>query len=49
MTNLRNDVSAKRGRQLAEIPFIKREIETISNPKMEEVAKKMASNHRPLQ
>lgn len=48
-TDLRNEASAKRGRQLAEIPFIKRKIETVSNPKMEEVAKKMASDHRTLQ
>ena len=48
-TDLRNEASAERGRQLAEIPFIKRKIEAVSNPKMEEVAKEMASDHRTLQ
>ena len=48
-TDLRNEKSSIVGRQLAGIPFIKRKIETISNPKMEEVAKKMATEHRTLQ
>ena len=48
-TDLRNEASAKIGRQLAEIPFIKRKIGAIRNPKMEEVAKKMALDHRTLQ
>ena len=48
-TDLRNEASAKTGRQLAEIPFVKRKMESVSNGKMEKVAKKMAIDHRTLQ
>lgn len=47
-TDLRNEASARVGRQLAEIPFIKRKIELVNNQKMEEVAKKMEMEHRTL-
>lgn len=48
-TDLRNEASAKTGRQLAEIPFVKRKMESVSNEKMEKVAKEMAIDHRTLQ
>lgn len=48
-TDLRNEASAKTGRQLAEIPFVQRKLETISNEKMEKVAKEMAMDHRTIQ
>jgi hypothetical protein len=48
-TDLRNEASAKTGRQLAEIPFVKRKMESVSNGKMEKVAKEMAIDHRTLQ
>lgn len=48
-TDLRNEASARVGRQLAEIPFIKKEIEHISSKKMEKVAEKMSMQHRTLQ
>ncbi len=48
-TDLRNEVAAETGRRLAEIPFIARKIDLINNPKMEDVAKKMAMDHRILQ
>jgi len=48
-TDLRNEAAAETGRRLAEIPFIKREIELVDNPKMEEVTKKMEMDHRTLQ
>jgi hypothetical protein len=48
-TDLRNKKSALTGRRLAEIPFIAKKIAMISNPKMEEVAKIMAADHRTLQ
>lgn len=48
-TDLRNEVSAKRGRQLADIPFVKRKMELVSNRKMEKVAKEMAMEHRTIQ
>ena len=48
-TDLRNEKSALTGRQLAEIPFIAKKIALIDNPKMEEVAKIMATDHRTLQ
>lgn len=48
-TDLRNEASARVGRQLAEIPFIKRKIELVDNQKMEAVAEKMAMDHRTLQ
>lgn len=48
-TDLRNEASAKVGRQLAEIPFVKRKMEFVDNPKMQEVAEKMATDHRTLQ
>lgn len=48
-TDLRNEASAKTGRQLAEIPFVQRKMELVNNPKMEEVAKRMEMDHRTLQ
>lgn len=48
-TDLRNEASAKTGRQLAKIPFVAKKIERIDNPKMEKVAEKMAMDHRTLQ
>ena len=48
-TDLRNEASAKTGRQLAESPFVKRKMESVSNGKMEKVAKEMAIDHRTLQ
>ncbi len=48
-TDLRNEAAAETGRRLAEIPFIARKIDLINNPKMEDVAKKMAMDHRILQ
>lgn len=48
-TDLRNEASAKIGRQLAEIPFVKKKMELVDNPKMEEAAKKMENSHRTLQ
>ena len=48
-TDLRNEKSALTGRQLAEIPFIARKIEHLDSPKMEDVAKRMAMDHRTLQ
>lgn len=35
--------------KIAEIPFVKREMESVSNGKMEKVAKEMALEHRTLQ
>lgn len=48
-TDLRNEASARTGRQLADIPFVKRKMELVDNQKMEEVAKEMAMDHRTLQ
>ncbi len=48
-TDLRNEASARIGRQLAEIPFIKRKIELVDNKKMQKVAERMAMDHRTLQ
>ncbi len=48
-TDLRNEAAAETGRRLAEIPFIAKKINLINNPKMEDVAKKMAMDHRTLQ
>ncbi len=48
-TDLRNEASAKRGRQLAEIPFVKKKMKLVDNQKMEEVAKEMEMQHRTLQ
>lgn len=48
-TDLRNEKSSIIGRQLAEIPFIAKKIELTDNPKMEDVAKRMAMDHRTLQ
>lgn len=48
-TDLRNEKSALIGRQLSAIPFVKRKIEQLDNPKMEEAAKIMAMDHRTLQ
>lgn len=48
-TDLRNEASARVGRQLAEISFVKRKIELVDNQKMQKVAEKMAMEHRTLQ
>ncbi|MCM1237712.1 MAG: hypothetical protein NC489_47220 [Ruminococcus flavefaciens] len=48
-SDLRNEKSAIKGRQLADIPFVKRKIEFVDNPKMEDVAKRMEMDHRTLQ
>lgn len=48
-TDGRNEIAARKGRQLAEIPFIKRKMERASSPKMMEAAKKIAWEHRTLQ
>ncbi len=48
-TDGRNEIAARKGRQLAEIPFVKRKMERVNNPKMEETAKKIAWEHRTLQ
>lgn len=48
-TDLRNEKSSIIGRQLAEIPFIAKKIELTDNPKMKDVAKRMAMDHRTLQ
>ena len=48
-TDLRNEASAKTGRQLAEISFVQKKMESVSNEKMEKVAKEMAMDHRTLQ
>lgn len=48
-TDLRNEKSSIVGRQLADIPFVKRKIELVDSPKMEDVAKRMEMDHRTLQ
>lgn len=48
-TDLRNEASARVGRQLAEIPFVKGKIELVDNQKMQKVAEKMEMDHRTLQ
>lgn len=48
-TDLRNEASARTGRKLAEIPFVKRKMESVGNEKMEKVAKEMAMDHRTIQ
>lgn len=48
-TDLRNEKSSIVGKQLSEIPFIARKVEQLNNPKMEDVAKRMAMDHRTLQ
>ncbi len=48
-TDLRNEKSSMVGRQLSEIPFIAKKIKQLDNPKMEDVARRMALDHRTLQ
>lgn len=48
-TDIRNEKSSIVGRQLADIPFVKRKIELVDSPKMEDVAKRMEMDHRTLQ
>ena len=48
-TDLRNEASKRTGRKLAEIPFVKKKMESVSNKKMEKVAKEMAIDHRTIQ
>lgn len=47
--DLRNQAAAQVSRQLAEIPFVKSKMEAVNNPKMQNVAEKMAREHRTLQ
>ena len=49
MTDLRNEASSRVGKQLANIPFVARRLEQSNNPKMVEVAEKMAQQHRTIQ
>ena len=49
MTDLRNEESARVGRMLAEIPFVREQMELVSNRKMEEVVEKMSMEHKTLQ
>lgn len=48
-TDLRNEKSALTGRRFSDIPFVQRKVDLVDNPKMEEVAKIMATDHRTLQ
>lgn len=48
-TDLRNEASARVGRQLANIPFVVKKLEHSTNSKMEEVAEKMSQEHRFIQ
>lgn len=47
--DLRNEATARTGRKLAEISFVRRKMEAVSNEKMEKVAKEMATDHRTIQ
>lgn len=49
MTDLRNEASSRVGKQLASIPFVAKRLEKSNNPKMQEVAEKMAQQHRTIQ
>ena len=48
-TDLRNEASAQTAGQLAEIPFIREQMELVYNKKMAEVAEKLSQEHRTLQ
>ncbi len=48
-TDLRNEASSKVGKQLAAIPFVAKRLEHSNNQKMEEVAEKMAQEHKTIQ
>ena len=48
-TDLRNEASAKAGRQLSNIPFVKKKMELVDNKKMEDVAKEMEMLHKTIQ
>ena len=48
-TDLRNEASAKTGKQLVDIPFVRRRMESVRNGKMEKVARKMEKSHRTIQ
>ena len=47
--DLRNEASAKAGRQLSNIPFVKKKMELVDNKKMEDVAKEMEMLHKTIQ
>lgn len=48
-TDLRNEASAKTGKQLVDIPFVRRRMESVRNGKMEKVAREMEKSHRTIQ
>ncbi len=48
-TDLRNEESARVGKQLAAIPFVVERLKHFNNQKMEEVAKKMKQEHKTIQ
>ena len=45
-TDLRNEQSAKVGRLLATVPFIRKRLESVDNSKMMKVAEIMSCDHR---
>ena len=49
MTDLRNEASSRVGKQLASIPFVVKKLEQSNNLKMQEVAEKMAQQHKTIQ
>ncbi|MCM1219839.1 MAG: hypothetical protein NC548_35660 [Lachnospiraceae bacterium] len=48
-TDGRNEIAAGKGRELSEIPFVRKKLELAHDHKMEEVAQRMAMEHRTLQ
>lgn len=48
-SDLRNQESADAGKRLAEIPFVKKLLEPVSNWKMKAVAEQLSREHRTLQ
>lgn len=48
-TDMRNEETAKVGRKLTAIPFVKDKLKRPNNPKMQKVAEKMSQEHRFIQ
>lgn len=49
MTDDRNAIAARKGRELAEVPFLKKKLEKLQDEKMVKICMEISRDHRTLQ
>lgn len=49
MTDDRNAIAARKGKELAEVPFLKKKLEKLEDEKMVKICMKISRDHRTLQ